>query len=186
MTAAELLERLKKVTVWKRGGIRAPHKPLLILLALGRAAERKPRLMRFSEVETPLRQLLMDFGPRRQSFHPEYPFWYLRNNKIWEVQHAGEMTLKKNHREPRIEDIRKSSGGFLPEAYEVLENHPAVLQEAATEILKANFPDSLHDEILGAVGLSREEAGTKLQESRPGIPNLGRASLSTQMCCLRI
>ncbi|HEV2437796.1 MAG TPA: HNH endonuclease, partial [Verrucomicrobiae bacterium] len=111
-------------------------------------------------------------GPRRKSFHPEYPFWYLRNNKIWEVQHGGEMALKKNHREPRIDNIREASGGFLPEAYEVLENHPEVLREAASEILKANFPDSLHDEILGAVGLSREEAGPKCKNRDPEFRTL--------------
>ena len=156
MTEAELLERLRRVTVWKQGGIRAPHKPLLILLALARVAQNKPRLMRFYEVEPLLRQLLMEFGPPRKSNHPEYPFWYLRNNHIWEEQHAEDLKLKKNHRDPRIEEIRKVSGGFLPEAYKLLESHLKVLRAAASEMLKANFPESLHDEILGAVGLALE------------------------------
>jgi putative restriction endonuclease len=172
MTAAELIEKFRKVTMWKRGGVRAPHKPLLILLALGRVAQNKPRLMRFSEIEKPLRQLLMDFGPRRQSYHPEYPFWYLCNNKIWEVERAGQMSLKKNHREPRIEDMRDGNGGFLPDVYRLLENHPGVLKEAASDILKANFPDSLHDDILGAVGLSLEETKSKGGKRDPDFRTL--------------
>lgn len=167
MTAAELLEKLGKVTVWKRGGERAPHKPLLILLAVGRIAQNKPRLMRFAEVEEPLRQLLIEFGPRRKSYHPEYPFWYLRNNGIWEIPDAGDVALKKNHRDPKLDDIRRFSGGFLPEAYEVLHKHPGLQREAATEILKANFPDSLHEEILSAIGISREDAETKRKKRNP-------------------
>ena len=167
MTSAELLDNLRNVTVWKRGGVRAPHKPLLILLAMGRIAQNKPRLMRFVEVEQPLRQLLMDFGPRRKSYHPEYPFWYLRKNKIWEVLRAGDLPLKKNHREPRLDDFREASGGFLPEAYDVLEKHPELQREAASEILKANFPDSLHDEILNAVGITREDGEEKRRKRDP-------------------
>jgi putative restriction endonuclease len=75
MTAAELIERISKLIVLKRGGIMAPHKPLLLLLTLWRVAPQKTRLVSVSEIEKLLRQLLMDFGPRRQSYRPEYPFW---------------------------------------------------------------------------------------------------------------
>lgn len=172
MTPAELLENLRKVTVWKRGGERAPHKPLLILLALGRFAHKKPRLMRFTEIEQQLRQLLINFGPRRKSYHPEYPFWYLRKNKVWEVERATEMRLKKNHREPCIEDLRDAQGGFLSDVYTILEEHPELVQEASLEILDANFPDSLHDEILATVGLSKEEFGHKKRMRDPNFRNL--------------
>ncbi len=36
MGKTEIKEKFKHLTVWKRGGERAPHKPLLILYALGR------------------------------------------------------------------------------------------------------------------------------------------------------
>jgi putative restriction endonuclease len=128
--------------------------------------------MRFSEIEQQLRQLLMEFGPRRTSYHPEYPFWYLCNNEIWEVEHAGQMALKKNHREPCIEDIRGGTGGFLPDVYEILKNCPGLIKAVAMETLKANFPHSLHDEILAAVGLSLEETEAKQRSRNPEFRSL--------------
>ncbi len=35
MNKTELLNKIEKLTIWKSGNIRAPHKPLLILYALG-------------------------------------------------------------------------------------------------------------------------------------------------------
>lgn len=164
MTAPDLLQRFKNITVWNRGGVRAPHKPLLLLWALGRAAQKKPRLTKFAVVEQPLRQLLMDFGPRRKSYHPEYPFWYLRsknNSKIWEVERAGELPLKKNHREPQIEELREASGGFLSEVFLLLEHDSSLIGQLAFELVNANFPSSIHSEILEAVGLHPLEHRTK-------------------------
>jgi putative restriction endonuclease len=74
MNAQEINNLFTEVTLWKRGEQRAPHKPLLILLALSRCAQNANRLMRFNEVDPKLKQLLIDFGPRRKSYHPEYPF----------------------------------------------------------------------------------------------------------------
>jgi predicted restriction endonuclease len=38
-TGEKLLTRVRKVSVWKKGDQRAPHKPLLILYALGKLLE---------------------------------------------------------------------------------------------------------------------------------------------------
>jgi predicted restriction endonuclease len=35
MTEDEVRKRIAQINVWKRGDARAPHKPLLILMALG-------------------------------------------------------------------------------------------------------------------------------------------------------
>ena len=42
--AGELLRRVTELGLWRRGGERAPHKPLLILLALGRLSQGGKRL----------------------------------------------------------------------------------------------------------------------------------------------
>jgi hypothetical protein len=77
MTRADnLITRFRKLNVWKRGGHRAPHKPLLILLALGKIGKSgTSRMNRFDEISEPLARLLVEFGPQRQTNHPEYPFW---------------------------------------------------------------------------------------------------------------
>ncbi len=75
MDSQELLTRITTLNVWKKGDQRAPHKPLLLLLALGRIQADLPRLIPFDQIDTKLTQLLQDFGPSRASYYPEliYP-----------------------------------------------------------------------------------------------------------------
>lgn len=50
----KVLELLASLNVWKRGDSRAPHKPLLMLLALGRMSAGVGRLATFEDWATPL------------------------------------------------------------------------------------------------------------------------------------
>ena len=59
----------------------APHKPLLVLYALGRwQAGQKD--VAFRQAETDLTALLREFGPPRKSDHPEQPFWRLQRDGV--------------------------------------------------------------------------------------------------------
>ena len=62
MNRDELLSRFEALNQWATGGQRAPHKPLLILLALG-ALARGQQYVRFADARQPLTELLRDFGP---------------------------------------------------------------------------------------------------------------------------
>ena len=86
MSPDELKQQIRQITVWKRGDQRAPHKPLLLLYALGRCLNDGERLLPYGEVDRELRPLLMEFGPERKSCHTEYPFQRLANDGIWELQ----------------------------------------------------------------------------------------------------
>ena len=97
MNREEFLKSLGGLNVWKRGGERAPHKPLLLLLALGRLSQNENRLVRYEEVETRLRRLLESCGPPRKVTHPEFPFWHLQTDGIWEI--------------PERENLPKKNGG---------------------------------------------------------------------------
>ena len=75
MTKDEFLKRLDQIGAWKHSGRRAPHKPLLLLLALGRVLAGRERLAPYKgEIDNPLTSLLKHFGPPRQPHHPEAPF----------------------------------------------------------------------------------------------------------------
>ena len=63
MTRETLQQKLDELNVWKRGDERAPHKPMLLLLAMGRAVRGEERLVSFREIEAPLTDLLRHFGP---------------------------------------------------------------------------------------------------------------------------
>ena len=89
MTPTEIKEKFDAITVWKRGGERAPHKPLLALYAIGRALRGEPRMIEYARVDSDLRKLLIEFGPRRKSYHPEFPFWHLQSDGLWELSDLG-------------------------------------------------------------------------------------------------
>src|SRR5438477_6793119 len=84
MSSQAILRRFDNLNVWKKHGERAPHKPLLVLYALGRW-QRGLTDVGFREAEKDLKELLREFGPPRKSDHPEEPFWRLQYDDVWTV-----------------------------------------------------------------------------------------------------
>lgn len=153
MTEAELLKAVEHVRTWHVGEQRAPHKPLLLLLALGRLQAGKPRIVPFEEVETPLRELLRTFGPSRASYHPEYPFWWLRSDGLWEVPEAAALSPRQSGNGPSVSEMRNASGGLPAEVDALLRSRPDLVRVVVHAVLDEHFSDSLHEDILAATGL---------------------------------
>ena len=153
MTPDAFRARLDDVTTWRRGDQRAPHKPLLLLLALARFADGVER-MPFSTVEAPLRALLRDFGPTRAAYHPEYPFWRLQRDDLWTLGDTDGLVRRASNADPTLTSLRTvdPAGRFPDDVAALLRAHPALIAEAAEALLDAHFPATLHDEILSAVG----------------------------------
>lgn len=152
--ATDVVERLVNLNVWKRGGDRAPHKPLLLIYVIAQYLRGHDRLISFSEVEKPLRRLLVDFGPARTSHHPEFPFWHLQSDGVWEVP-----GLELSEGRPRGASVSKSTllehdvhGGLTEPLYEALRD-PKIASRVVGALLAQNFPETYHDDILLAVGL---------------------------------
>ena len=151
----ELRRQFHSLRLWRsRNGVRAPHKPLLVLWAIGQCLCGEERLAPFPVVEKKLRKLLRDFGPPRQATHPEFPFWRLQGDGIWEIdrpQLVGQTASGDAH----ISDLRKHriAGGFLPSHYDALRAAPHLAHEMASEILHAHFPVTYHAEVLRATGI---------------------------------
>ena len=101
MKTNDIKSLFENLTVWKKDDQRAPHKPLLALYTLGRLRRGGERLISYADVDRELRKLLKEFGPPRKSYHPEYPFWRLQNDGVWEVLGDG--------------GGYRSGGGNLPE-----------------------------------------------------------------------
>jgi putative restriction endonuclease len=155
----ELVQRFTRIKVWRQGDQRAPHKPLLVLLALARTQRGEPRLVLYEEIETKLRELLQDFGPHRKSYHPELPFWHLRTDGLWEVPEADQLkqdiqSLKrKKNPPPRFLADSAAHGGFTPDIDRQLRSDPDLVNRIATAVLDSSFPASLHADLLDAVGM---------------------------------
>ena len=156
MDREEIFNRFDNLNVWKRGDERAPHKPLLILYALGKCSRDEDRWISFSEVNVNLRKLLVDFGPPRRSVHPEYPFWRLQGDGLWELSEgANELIRRQGHTDALKSELidHKVFGGFPVQLFESLSKDHRLLTEIAESVLEKNFPASLHEDILSAVGL---------------------------------
>lgn len=150
-----MLRLFDSIAVWKRGGERAPHKPLLALLALAKCLNNGHRMMRYEEVERELRKVLEAFGPPRQCCHTEYPFWRLQNDHLWTVTPLGPLQSVKGNSDPKKSELLKwrAEGGFPSPLYTALKSDPSLAREVAQRLLTAHFPESIHADILNAVGL---------------------------------
>ncbi|WP_186579751.1 phosphorothioated DNA-binding restriction endonuclease [Aquibacillus kalidii] len=150
MDTKELKNRVENLTIWKKGDQRAPHKPLLILFALGQIQAKSSRFLPYELTRIKLIELLREYGPIRKSYHPEEPFVRLRNDGIWELDN-----IDINYKSPNNKELlsKRISGGFTPEVFSQLSSNPRLIQEIAQSILDNHFPDTIHEDILDAVGL---------------------------------
>lgn len=129
---------------------RAPHKPLLILLYLSLLQQGRERLQPYVEIEPTLFEALRRFGPLRKQIHPEYPFWALTNDGIFEVKHRGVLVKKKNDHKPTRASLveAEASGGFVTSVYFLLREDRAVQSAVIHKLLDEHFPVSLHEDLL--------------------------------------
>jgi putative restriction endonuclease len=155
MNPDEIRDRFNNLTVWRRGGERAPHKPLLALYAIARLLRGEPRMVEYAEVDRDLGKLLMEFGPRRQSYHPEYPFWRLQNDGLWELSRTEGLTTRRGNTDAKKSELldNRVEGGFTPEVHQELQHNKKLAGEIVQDLLNANFPETLHQDILDAVGI---------------------------------
>jgi putative restriction endonuclease len=160
-----LLRQFRELNVWRRGDERAPHKPLLILYALGQLQAGAERMIPFDQLEGPLERLLEDFGPPRKSPHPELPFYHLQNDGVWQIDEQIPLTRRKGSKNPLRTELRKwrIGGGFTPLIFDDLKRRPEAVRGLAREILAAHFPESLHQSIADAVGLDMDATNRSIR-----------------------
>jgi len=158
MQPEELKQAFQRIKMWQRGGERAPHKPLLLLYALGRIARGEPREMVYEQVKDDLMKLLMEFGPYRQTYTPSYPFIRLTNDGIWGVGGIEILNTRKDWTDRELID-NQTCGGFTEDVFNLLQANQDLVRELSGDILRENFPDTLHEDILAQVGLELEPIG---------------------------
>ena len=135
-------------------GVRRPYQPLLALYALGRWARDERDPIRFVEAEEPLRALMAEFGPRVERNQAELPFWALQSGGDWEVTPA-DLPARLGGSGPSALQLRESDarGEFSAALRGALLADPELVGTAARRLFRDHFPPTLHEDILGAVGL---------------------------------
>lgn len=152
------LKRFDDMKRWRRHGERAPHKPLLLLHAIGRFVNEGQTEFAFIDIEGPLRRLLEDFGPPRVP-HPEYPFARLANDEeLWEVR-ADTDVAELGESVTRLREA--GARGRLTSAFQAVLRDAAARDALVGRLLASNFPSSLHADILDSVGLSARTPAAK-------------------------
>ncbi len=131
-------------------GHRSPHKPLLMLLALGRLATTDSSSVPWSVAEHALADLIAEFGRPSKTGRAQsaaYPFTRLRSDGVWVLDADVPMDLVR----PLTEG---SVIGSLPSPLEAaLRANPALIMDAARMLVTSNFPDTVAPDVLEAVGL---------------------------------
>ncbi len=162
MENREIREKFQKLNIWQNGDERAPHKPLLVLYAIGKLLRGEDRLLSYADIEEDLRNLLKDFGPWRQNYRPQDPFWRLRNDEdtVWEIPDEDRIReIMRSDGRPTgdavIQDLRQYGvGGFIePIAQKFQRNHRLAF-EVTHDLLDSHFPVTYHEDILQTVGIS--------------------------------
>lgn len=148
MDEAELRRRIANLSIWKKHGQRAPHKPLLLLHALARLQQNQA-VLPYEETRTKLKKLLFEFGPPRKSYHPEEPFVRLTTDGIWELNVDVD---KRNFSDKQLVSGH-AAGGFRPDVLVLLKDNQRLVLEIAEHLLHDHFPETVHQEIAEEVGL---------------------------------
>lgn len=165
-------ELFSGIKIWKRGDERAPHKPLLLLLALGKVQNRS-RWLAYKDVKKDLGQLLLEFGPPRTAKVID-PFLRLEKDGLWQFTPDIELQFKES-----VLMENAVSGGFTDDVYNILVSDPSLVTTLAEFLLHEHFPESIHEDILNAVGLNLSL--TKRSARDPNFRQ--KVLLAYEYCC---
>lgn len=168
MDRDSVLEKFRTLNLWRKDGARAPHKPLLVILAIGELLRGKGRLLPYSEMDTKLGKLLGEYGPRRTRHGTQFPFWRLQTDGIWEVSDAEMVRLTKSGDAWKTDLIDFNvHGGFTEEIASLLQADSRLAIEIVQELLEGHFPDTWHEDILQSAGIQLTARGVIRQKRDP-------------------
>ncbi|GAB2930419.1 HNH endonuclease [Micromonospora polyrhachis] len=152
--ASVMLRRLERLRQHQKDGRRAPHKPLLLLLALGRFARYGTSALPWSEAESLLGDLLAEYGPASRTSRRQgaaYPFTRLRSDGIWVLDRDVPMDLVR----PLVEE--RVVGSLVPALERAFRDDPGLVKSVARTLVESHFPDTVAADVLVAVGLDPDE-----------------------------
>ena len=168
MDRESVLEKFKTLNLWRKDGARAPHKPLLVIFAIGELLRGKGRLLPYSVIDTKLGELLSEYGPRRTRQGTHYPFWRLQTDGIWKVSSAEKVRLTASGDAFKSDLIDyKAHGGFAEEIASQLQADSELASEVLQSLLDGHFPDTWHEDILQSAGIELTSRGVIRQKRDP-------------------
>lgn len=157
MDKSEIRVKFSKIKVVTRDGEKALHKPLLLLLVLGKYSRGQTRIIPFKDVEKELTSLLKKYGPTSKSYNPHLPFWHLQNDGIWELINDENLKDRKGHSTPTSKQMidQNLMGGLLKDIYQAITQDPGLLQELVQLLVDGFIPKQHAKSVLQDMGLEQ-------------------------------
>ena len=149
-----MIARLGALRQHQRGGQRSPHKPLLVLLALGRLLATGSSELPWPSAKSALADLIAEFGPPSRTGRAQsaaYPFTRLRADGVWVLDKDVQMDLVGPLAHGHV------TGRFEASLESALLARPALIRATARDLVMSNFPDAVAPDVLEAVGLDPHE-----------------------------
>lgn len=149
MNEGKAFGQLTALRQYHGDGKRAPHKPLLVLLALGQLANTGSSAMPWSVVQARLGDLLAEFGTSSTcgTASAAYPFTRLRSDGVWQLTRD---VPNDNVGPLNAEPIE---GHFTSEIEQELLRSSDSLNAVARALVESQFPLTIAPDVLTAVGL---------------------------------
>jgi len=157
---SDISKRIKRIKTFVKGERRAPHKPLLLLLAIAETIKGNHEIP-FDKVRIQLAPLLDAYAPPVKGRHqPELPYWHLQADGLWELESETDLQFQKGGF-PTIASLRKSRGKLSRNFSELLIKTPAAAGILVNQLLEEFFPESAHEEILERIGFQTIDTGAR-------------------------
>jgi putative restriction endonuclease len=170
--SASVLERFAALRQHQRQGQRSPHKPLLVLVALGRLVRIGSSSLPWPEAEPVLADLIAEFGPPSRTNRPQsaaYPFTRLRADGVWVLDHDVQMDRVGPLAEQHV------VGRFERTVEDALLADPSLANALARSLVLSNFPETVAPDVLEAAGLDpRPVLGSTPADGPEGLTSSGR------------
>ncbi|TDD59427.1 HNH endonuclease signature motif containing protein [Actinomadura rubrisoli] len=174
-----LLELIGKLRAASTPEGPARHQPITLLWALGRAANRRPRLVSWRDAHSELRGLMREYGQPSSRPTPEFPILALARTDLWELRgHVG--AIPPAHGKPITWlEAQNPSCGLTAWAYELVTLTESVRIEVIKTLGHQFFDNDLPEGLL-------EEVGLRQAERTVATPPRGSAPLDTYLRLCRM
>ncbi len=131
----------------------ARHQPMTLLWALGRAAQRRPRLVPWRAAHAELRGLMREYGQPSSRPTPEFPIIALAHTDLWELTgHGGAVPAAHGKPITWLEE-QDPHCGLTAWAYELVASSRSARFDAVTILGTRFFGGATPEKLLVEVGL---------------------------------
>jgi predicted restriction endonuclease len=139
-----LITLIKNVSVYRGDKGKNPHKALLLICVLEKFKHTQVSSVSYKEIYKPLKELISLYS-KSKVIHPDYPFWYLQNDHLFEVFYKAEPKFRTGKDfPPHAELLKCEVMGKLPFWIEkLLRKDPNTINQLQKIIAAEIINDSL-------------------------------------------